>query len=94
MINVDLLYPVGSIYLSIKSKNPSEITEGSLISNLVMPLVSGKMISQRFVNSKCYNLTQSTTFYLLFKNDLAYTNLYFVGSATQTSWIKAKCAYL
>lgn len=76
------------------SQSLSEITEGSLVSNLVMPLASGKMISQRFVNSKIYNLTEQATFYLLFKNDIAYTNLYFVGSATQTSWIKAKCAYL
>ena len=76
------------------SQSFSEITEGSLASNFVMPLTAGAFASQRFVNSKIYNLTEETTFYLLFKNDLAYSNLYFVGSSTQPSWIKAKCVYL
>ena len=59
-----------------------------------MPLASGKFASQRFVNSKIYNLTEEATFYLLFKNDLAYSDLYFVGSNEEPSWIKAKCTYL
>ena len=76
------------------SQSSSEITAGSLTSNFVMPLASGSTASFRFINSKNYNLTEQTTFYLLFKNDIAYKNLYFVGSATQPSWIKAKCSYL
>ena len=76
------------------SQSSSEMTEGSLASNFVMPLTAGAFASQRFVNSRIYNLTEEKTFYLLFKNDIAYSNLYFVGSSTQTSWIKAKCAYL
>lgn len=76
------------------SQSSSEITEGSLASNFVMPLTAGAFASQRFVNSKIYNLTEEKTFYLLFKNDMAYSNLYFVGSSTQPSWIKAKCIYL
>lgn len=76
------------------SQSSAEMTEGSLASNFVMPLTAGTFASQRFVNSKIYNLTEEKTFYLLFKNDIAYSNLYFVGSSTQPSWIKAKCAYL
>lgn len=76
------------------SQSSSEMTEGSLTSNFVIPLTSGTFASQRFVNSKIYNLTTPTTFYLLFKNDIAYSNLYFVGSSTQPSWIRAKCIYL
>lgn len=76
------------------SQSLSEITAGSLTSTFVMPLTSGTSASQRFVNSKIYNLTEEKTFYLLFKNDMAYNNLYFVGSSAQPSWIKAKCSYL
>lgn len=76
------------------SQSSSEITERSLLSNFVMPLTAGTFASQRFVNSKIYNLTEEKTFYLLFKNDMAYIDLYFVGSSAETSWIKAKCAYL
>lgn len=76
------------------SQSSSEITAGSLASNLVMPLASGLTVSFRFINSKKYNLTEQTTFYLLFKNDIAYSNLYFVGSSALPCWIKAKCSYL
>lgn len=78
----------------VLSQSSSEITAGSLTSNFVMPLASGSIAGFRFINSKIYNLTEETTFYLLFKNDLAYSGLYFVGVTTQPSWIKAKCAYL
>lgn len=38
MINVNLLYPVGSIYISVNSKNPSEIFGG------IWERIKGKML--------------------------------------------------
>jgi hypothetical protein len=55
--------------------------------------IAGTILKQ-FKASKKIELTSPTTYYLMFKNDTAYTDLYITGSANSVSSIQALCAYL